>query len=401
MIEVVEGKGVGAGKSFYVVNRVLQLLAKGGTVYASDTFQLKWEESVKYCRARWGVEIEPDQYHSFPFEDTWRLHEITPPGTPDNQVLLVIDEAQNVLNAKDHADKSKRPFFAWLTQSRHDDNDVIFITQHSLNIDGQIRRLITHLVSVENMWNVSVPGLGPWPRWPEWLFKRFKVSIYDNSGKVRHDREWYANDPEVFACYESKSCRMAHKRAGLAVARKQLKTAEKEGKPMTKRPLLWFALACFAFAIWRGWGSYTEFRDRRAAKASAAAEGKAQKKTPAEAIGESAGVLKPIVQAATPKPEYLIEKETFRGGDHRTFLHTDAGQYYFGALSPRGQVLKIRGRVAEIRTPEGEKLYVVAQESTEIKAPLPVVYKEPEKPKGGNALWEPKPFIGTTFHEKK
>lgn len=380
MIELVEGKGVGAGKSLYVCNRVLALLAKGGTVYASSTFVLNWGECEKYVAKRWGVKIQREQYHTFEFEETFRLHEITPPGTPDNQVLLVIDEAQNVLNAKDHADKSKRPFFAWLTQSRHDDNDVIFITQHSLNIDGQIRRLITFLVSVENMWNVSVPGLGPWPRSPEWLFKRFKVSFYDNSGKVRQDREWYANDPAVFACYESKSCRMAHKRAGLAVAKKQLEKVNETDTPLMKRPLLWFALFCFSFAIWKGWDSYRDFKADQAAKIAKTKDGQKVEKTPVETLGEASGVIPGAPAPVARVAAYTIEKETFRGGDSRTFLHTDAGQYYFGSLSRLGLVTAIRGRVVQIRKPDGLTLYVVAEEDPQIREAKPGP-PEPEKPK--------------------
>jgi len=220
MIEIVEGRGVGAGKSYYVVTRVLPYVADGGTVYYSDTLELFPEKIVALCEQRFGVVVELDQFHSVSRDDVWRIHEVTPPGTDDCPLLIVLDEAQRALNARDFNDKKKRALFDWACESRHDSNDLIFISQSALNIDNQIRRLCTYITSVRNMKTFVLGGI-------KWPFAQFLIHIKDGDGKTTMKKDLIWHDKAVFGCYRSKSMGGAHKRLMGAIGRKKLKKSKK------------------------------------------------------------------------------------------------------------------------------------------------------------------------------
>lgn len=243
MIQTVEGKGVGAGKSYYVTTQILQYLSEGGTIFASSSFVLDWDASAALVLERYGVEIERDQWNSFEQTDVWKLHEITPPGTDEKPVLIIIDEAHTALNARDWADKAKRPFFDWLTQSRHDNNDLIFISQSAANIDKQIARLVTYIIRVRNMANFEFPGIGKWP------FKQFVVSRFDQDGKTLMRKNWISHDKKIFGCYRSKSCGGSHRRLNAAVAPRKLRK-RKTRSPMVKYVFV-IMLALCAFTVYR------------------------------------------------------------------------------------------------------------------------------------------------------
>src|ERR1700737_4283237 len=101
MIEVIEGRGVGSGKSYNVMRRLLPHWICGGTACVSDTVEVKWAECKASARKRVGVVLEDDQYRPISSVDLQRLHEVTPPGTSELPVKIVVDEAQDAFNARD------------------------------------------------------------------------------------------------------------------------------------------------------------------------------------------------------------------------------------------------------------------------------------------------------------
>src|ERR1700730_10928713 len=106
MIEIFEGFGVGAGKSYYVVTRLLDHWRAGGTAYVVDTMCIKWDECKKLVERKYGLLLEDSQYSSVSEEALVRIHEHTPPGSPECPVVIVADECHGKLNARDWADKS-------------------------------------------------------------------------------------------------------------------------------------------------------------------------------------------------------------------------------------------------------------------------------------------------------
>src|SRR3954470_19049984 len=111
MIEVFEGFGVGAGKSFLIVTRLINHWLNGGTAYVAETMCIKFPEVIAYCKRRYGVILEEDQFHAFAESEIEELYLHTPQGSADCPVVIVVDECQGRLNARDWADKKKRPLF--------------------------------------------------------------------------------------------------------------------------------------------------------------------------------------------------------------------------------------------------------------------------------------------------
>ena len=362
MIEIVEGKGVGAGKSYYVATRIISFLAAGGSVWASATFGLDWEETKKLVADRYGVEIEEDQWHVFPQDQISTLHEVTPIGTADCPILIVIDEAQGELNARDWADKHKRAFFLWLTQSRHDDCDLIFISQSALNIDKQIARLATYIIRVRNMANFSFPGLGKWP------FKQFVVGRYDQDGKTfLGPRLWLWHDKGIFKCYSSKVMRGAHKRfSSTAVPRKKLQKSKPKSR-MFKVIILVVLLLC-------GFVGYRFYVYQNPPE-----------KVVAVVPGEKAKIQSTSSQGNS-LPAVVVRAEVFRGQIGEDSMWTDRGQYTVGKLCADGFVKSVGDHMALIITADHRSIYVLGEID---RAPAPQAVRSTQPYGSGMTLGTP------------
>jgi len=373
MIEVVMGKGVGAGKSFYVLHRIIAKLMEGGTVCAADTYGLKWEEVKKYCAGlKDGRILEDGQYSTFAEADIKRLHEVTPIGTEECTVLVVVDEAHGELNARDWADKDKKAFFKWLTQSRHDDTDVIFLSQHMHNLDKQILRLATYVIRLRNMKYWGIMGIGMWP------WKEFHAYRMDGMSENLIAKETYKYDFALFNCYVSKAMRGRHQRSGVVATRRVLKSS-REKKPIMKPVfvivLLSVLVACICGA--RIWSEKASARKEREAKSHVVAA------TPAPLVLGRPAVIEQTVRPTSPRGgAWDVVSEVFRATDGRTYLHTDVAQYDVGTMSPAGFVESVSDHVAKVRERDGRTLYVVAQdkrrEVTLEPEPVRPVYKAGE-----------------------
>lgn len=250
MIIVVAGVGVGSGKSYVVTEKlVIPHLIKGGVIHYSYHYQPKREGLIAEMRRR-GYDIDDswlaERLVELSMEANERnIHELTPIGTPENPVAILIDECHEWFFTKDTGDKTKRQFFAWLTQSRHDDTDVWFVSQHADNIDVSIRRLASFVWVVRNLefsTNVIIRA----------LFKNnFRLTPLEGEtlkyqgGGIFIKKAWKT----IGACYETKARRGAHQRAGTQVALPQI---ERKKKSMWKIVL---AVGCVIFAavfgVWK------------------------------------------------------------------------------------------------------------------------------------------------------
>jgi len=380
MITIVEGQGLGAGKSYLVVTMVIQYLVSGGTVFATGNFKLKWTEMKEYVRKTYGLELQDSQYRIIEAKDTFRIHEETAPGTPDNPVLIVLDEVQQQLNARDWADKSKRALFDWCCQSRHDDNDLIFISQSAHNIDKQVARFATHIYRVKNGKALSKFLLSVWP----WFENYFVVNQYDQSGKNLLERKWTKKDPKIFGVYESKCMRGTHNRGVAAIAK--LKLQKTKTKKMKLFPvLIILALCAVGYGAWSGNKTWNTLKtDKKADKTEAA---------------KSTETAKPIVQLPPPQQSdccgaYDIVTEQLRGTDYQSYLRTDKATYIAGQMSPRGMVQSIEGLTVRLNSPKGRTLFIVAQDAAiQSREPLPT--PDLQKP----VAVPPQPAVATTTQQ--
>jgi len=345
LIAIIDGRGVGAGKSYFTCNWILTHLAKGGTVYVGDSFGFVFSEAALLIAERYGVQIEADQLRTFSAAEASRLHEVTAPGTEDNPVLVIYDEAQQGLNSRDWADKNKRPLFDWLCQSRHDNNDVLFVTQNRHNIDKQIARLVSNMFCVRNMANFSILGLGKWP------LKQFLVLVLDGDGKTLQERRWMWQDKAVFKCYVSKSMQGTHKRGGEAVPKKKLaiyKGRARRGRMLFKLLLIFGVLGGVGYAAYRqisGWG-----------KPPVAV-------APAPAAGGLPVAAPVVVERKRPPFDSRSEKLLGYSG---TWIHTEKGEYEVGKLCPEGIVRVFDGRGMSIQQPDGRMLLVAFSNGTAV-----------------------------------
>lgn len=348
MITLVEGLGVGAGKSYYVLSRIVKQVAMGGTVFLSDTMEIFPDKIAKLVEDRWGVVIEPDQLRVVPAGEVTRIHEVTQPGTDECPVLIVLDESQDELNARDFADKRKRPLFAWCCQSRHDSNDLIFLSQHRANVDKQIRRLVTYTVRVRNMLTFKIAGMGV----PPPFNRMFWIATFDgdSNNAIGVERVWH--DKQLFGCYRSKSMAGKHKRAGIAIPRKALQK-KKAKSPMLKYLLIVFVgcLAYGGYRVYEGFGVFGLF-GAPAVPASRTVSSTNTRTAP---------------DAAAPASAYDLREEALRATDESSYLITDSHQFAVDAMSPLGFVEAVKGFVVRIRQPNGRLLFVVGTDGGPVR----------------------------------
>jgi len=337
MITLLHGEGVGAGKSYLCLWAILEKLLEGGTVVITSTFALHVEKVREWFRSVHRVELQDDAIVQIAEADSYRIHELVPQGTAECPVLLVLDEAQGEFNARDWADKSKRAFFLWLTQSRHDDVDVLISTQNVYNVDKQFLRLVTNVRTVRNQALLKI--LGCFYYKPDFFWER--VLLPDL--KTQISARWLRKDKAVFALYDSKAMRGKHRKESVCVLKRKLVKVRSH------------RMKIILFLVFLGIGG--------AALAAWNVSRKLSGKSPGPAQTVAAAAAPVSVAAASAKKGGLPVpriSETFRGTDGRSFLHTDSGQYIVGDMSAHGYVVSIRGRNAVVRADDGTFVLVCA-----------------------------------------
>ena len=156
MIEFFSGT-LGAGKTYHAVERHAEHVAKGGTV--GSNVALKWDGFVRLVEHRYGVTPRREQWIDLTDCPVAEFHKLTPAGTPEMSTLVVVDEAQLGFNARAWS-KTSEDLLAFLTQSRKQMTDVIFISQSAENVDKQLRRLAQFFWSFRDMSRYRVEALG-------------------------------------------------------------------------------------------------------------------------------------------------------------------------------------------------------------------------------------------------
>jgi hypothetical protein len=358
MLEVVEGKGLGSGKSAFVIDRLLALWLIGGTAYVSASFNVVWEECKAFAERYHGLILQDDQFNEVPSDKITRIHEHTAPGTEDNPVLIVIDEAQDQFDVRDHADKAKNDIFKWACQSRHDDNDLIFVTQNVKNVDARIRRIATYIWSVRNSRFHSTPGVGNTQKVIQlftlglnngWYFIRTQL---DYDGRTVMGKFWVKADMRKLRCYRSKAMAGKRTRGGERIGKKQLAKVSATRRPaMVKWIFLVGMVAVIASVVtmWRSGGPLGGIGSTLPASKAATLG------TPPAQPG-----LEKKSEPDPPRrgPEIRIENWTAATPG---FLRTKDGEYEQGKMCKDGMVEAVKGTEARIRKPDGQMLYIVGQ----------------------------------------
>jgi len=362
---MIQGRGLGSGKSYFVASEIYRRLISGHTVVVTESFKFLFDKA-KELAANWhNVVLEASQFIVIPEAETLNIHKLTPAGTADSPVLVIIDEAHDHLNARDWADKSRRPFFSWLTQSRHDDTDVWFISQNLNNVDKQCARLVTRIFQMRDMKETWIAGIG------QWRTKSFRCDQMDGDGR-RLERSWYIRkDKRIFGIYVSKNKAGAHGRAGVIEGRKQLASAGNwvflRSRMFKFFIVLVIVCGCAAgYWAYKGKDKFDGFAIKKERKGAAVAEAASVKTVPAQ--------VSPAPTVAVPPPVRtgpVLEKELFRAGDGVSYMRTEQRTYWLGEFGPFGVVVKITPRAVVCMGPGNVQTVVIGEERASTSAPVP------------------------------
>lgn len=175
MLEIITGSP-GAGKTLIALQfYLLAALRRGRRVYHNipglDFLRIAWyvgvdpkdvEKLLFYSEVREGAKPSPSISKAFVYYDTKGVKkdedvyktpadflkwiEAMPPGS-----LGIIDEAQNVLGARDWQQPKNVEFFEYATVHRHSGHDIVLVTQHEDNIDVSVRRINNQLVQLRRL----------------------------------------------------------------------------------------------------------------------------------------------------------------------------------------------------------------------------------------------------------
>lgn len=210
MIDLHEGK-VGSGKSYHAVHRMLERVARGGHV--SSNILLKWLAVCDYIENTYGVRPKKEQYQYL--EELSDFHEKTPSGSDELPSLIVIDETAidfESRNWRENAEKAGETF-KWLVQSRKDNTDVIFISQHRDTVDVQFRRQFTDVIVHRFFANYKLFGFRLFAWFP--FIVGFHMGAKSTAQSRPEDRTWLRMSPKgVGSCYDTRQKHSSFKRAG-------------------------------------------------------------------------------------------------------------------------------------------------------------------------------------------
>lgn len=361
MIQCVEGKGVGSGKSYMACEFLIHHFRQGGTAFASESFRIKWDKVKALCLKRWGLHLEDDQYRAVSAKDIVKLHSVTSGGSDDMPVLLLIDEAQDQLNARDWGDKDKRELFSWACQSRHDNNSLIFISQSAFNIDKQIRRLATYTWTIRNMATFPIPGLGKVGNIAKVLVAVFTLglvrfhgiifarTLLDADGRTSLERKFVIADRAIFDCYESKSMSHSRQRLGQPILKKKLK--KEESKMLYFRVLVPIAVICLIYGVYH------------IAKHGLFPTITPPKREPLAMIAEPVAKVAEAREARpSPEPAYDIVRDKLLSAGPRWIKTATLGTFTQGQMSALGMTDLIYGHSARVVRPDGRTAYVLGED---------------------------------------
>ncbi len=349
MIELYEGR-LGGGKTYSAAVRMVDHVRRGGIVCTN--VELIWSNFKKYISDLYGLEAEDDQFIPLREEQVGLFHRFTPSGTVELPVLVVIDEAHLVFNARDFAqtDKLYRETLTFLTQSRKVNTDVIFIAQSVLNMDKQFMRLVQFIWRFRDLAKWKIPGLGiPYP------LKQILAVQFDYDGKTVLQRSFINKDKRIFGLYNTNSLIREFPRLGNINTKRQLQKTQNAPKMKFLIPIGIVIGVISAYLLY--------------SKISNIGKPKTQTTTSSTEISPSpksgsVNTTKTNEKAEKDKNNgaYDIYDEEFRSwnGPDKTLGTAQGGWYTAGEMSGKGFVVAVSHDRARIAQPDGRTGWINA-----------------------------------------
>lgn len=201
--EIFEGR-LGGGKSYNACLRIIDRLARGGTV--ATNMELNRAALTELLQKKFKVIPRLDEQLFILSEDQIAdFHNHIPLGSAEGlNPLIVIDEFHLWFNARDFGatNKNHRPTLTFITQARKLHVDILLISQSALNIDKQFIRMLHGIWRFRDLEKWIMPGLGfRMPGCRNYIL----ACHYDQDGKTLLNRYWVKKDQAVFSSYETAS----------------------------------------------------------------------------------------------------------------------------------------------------------------------------------------------------
>jgi len=365
MITLIHGKGVGSGKSYWIATELLaNHFRKGGTAYVTESVGLrpdKWE-NMKSDLLEEGYALKDEQLNIFETDNAASIFQTIKQGTMELPVVLVIDEAQGPLNARDWADPKKRAFFEWLCQSRHDDVDVYISTQHLDNVDKQIRRIITEIHTTQDMDKVRLMGF------IKYKSGTFQHSVWTPDYKLRQSTVYIPKNKKRYRWYDTKAMRGKHRDKSEVATKVEVKIKKKMKLSNIAILIVLVLIVLGTWAYNAGKRVVAPIAKVQPAGLDLIQPGQSQTQLVQAKSGQATPPRFRISTDLRGRPPVIplpaTVTETFLGTDSVSFLRTDKATYHVGDASEHGVCVAIRYRQALHRRLDGGHVLVVAQDST-------------------------------------
>jgi len=340
MLEIFEGR-LGGGKTYSAILRIEAHLARGGHIYTN--VEVFVDKLVRRLEEKGWNGVGPDQVHFIASVDVARFFEVVPIGGKDVPVLVVIDEAHIWLDQRAFNKRELDELFYFLTQSRKQNTDVIFISQSKKNLDARIGRLVQYVWTFRDMrkWRMPVFYF-PWP------FPHLVQTCWDYDGKTILLKKWLVWDKGIYRCYNTDAMLSDVARAGV-VQNKKVRRSNPVALWVKKnmRILVLLCPIMIAIGLWRLFPMSRYLHKRPVVAAAAVATAAAP----------------PVARHPVVYRERLLSEAGFWSigkEEHDTPLETDGGDYEAGQICPYGVVRTVKGRMAYIAGWDGEAVIVVA-----------------------------------------
>ncbi len=128
----------GTGKSLHVVDDIRSYLRRGCNVIAN--FDFRYDLMGKRCKGEFLKRVNSDLYYPDWVMEYGKLHNVNKDGSVRmGQTLLVIDEAQNLFDARQWNASGRREWNEFFAVHRHYGFDIILITQNIKSLDKRIQ----------------------------------------------------------------------------------------------------------------------------------------------------------------------------------------------------------------------------------------------------------------------
>ncbi|MBI2513545.1 MAG: AAA family ATPase [Opitutae bacterium] len=149
---------LGGGKTTLGAEVALIHLRGGGWMFTNVAF---FADRVREWMAEGGRKFDPSRLVMLTGELS-EFHKQVFRGTPEQPVLVLIDEASLDFNARDYRDTS-RDLLAFVNFVRKLDIHLVFITQRFEDLDKQFRARVAELFVCRNMKALKIWGIIPCP----------------------------------------------------------------------------------------------------------------------------------------------------------------------------------------------------------------------------------------------